>query len=155
MNLVTKEELSALLTAEDLGAVSATGTPGIVMPNGSGDALDLVVGWALNERKLNSELDASLEDPRTWGAEDFLGAMYTRDRLQRVVERLPISVRMKISALIKVYDDEFAAFTELDTGGLLRRAADHAVEGRGWWWQRVPVRGPSREELDSWRTDRA
>jgi ribonuclease HI len=95
--------------------------------------LDLVDSWAGQVGRFVKE--ASVSGPATgshhWGADDWIGALYIRDHLERVLENLGIGGTL---ATVEVTDELFRRFTVTDVSGALR----------------VPATGPVADELATW-----
>jgi hypothetical protein len=111
-------------------------------------AAGIVVGWAAHVSRLSAEHDlAPGEDRDAWNAHDYIAAMLIRGRVQRALDLLDVELRAAVTPVVTRFDDLLSSFTEPDEARLLRRfAADDADEQ--WWWQRIPVSGPVRAELE-------
>lgn len=112
-------------------------------------AADLVVGWASHVTRLVGERDLRLAEQRdVWNAHDYVAALIIRGLVRRALEQLDAGLRERTERAVARFDDELRSFTEPDERGLLRRfAADDA--GEDWWWGRIPVSGPVRDDLDT------
>lgn len=109
--------------------------------------LDLIAAWSNQVTRIRSELYKHLSDACTWGGEDLIGALYMRDFVEESLVGLPESARGAAEAAVAFADARFLAFTEDDLSGDVLDFADENEIHRGWWWHRVPVRGPVREDL--------
>jgi hypothetical protein len=105
---------------------------------GDPEFLEQLEGWAGRVLRIYRESTGPLSDG-TWGAYDLVGACHNRDRAEtHLVGR---------SHALEAVDEFFRSFTEevgstwVDSLGLPEE------KGEGWWWSRVPNRGPVRDEL--------
>jgi hypothetical protein len=110
----------------------------------SGDRVDPAFlqeleGWAARVLRLHRESTDGPVPENAWGPYDLVGACHNRDRVA--------SFDVGRSFSLEAADELFRSFTEevgstwVDSIGL----ADE--KGAGWWWKRVPSRGPVRDEL--------
>lgn len=120
---------------------------GIVAETPSGRAiylLDLVDSWARQMALIAAEAGAPLGSmPDTRTADDFVGALYTRSRLEKALAMVDGEVSL---GSVMAADELFRRFTVFDGTETLRRVYDDAPL-QPWWWQRVPTSGPIYEEL--------
>jgi hypothetical protein len=116
-------------------------------PQRSLSVIELATAWALHVRKIGADRTMSPDDPRTWGPHDLVAALYIRDFLADCVSRLPAELRVKASAAIRPYDEMFQALTQPDSDRLVARVAESSLEGKPWWWHRIPDSGPMLDEL--------
>ncbi|WP_159401263.1 hypothetical protein [Streptomyces sp. NRRL B-24484] len=77
---------------------------------------------------------------------DLIAALIIRDFVQDGTGALDAALRSRFEVLLSESDNLFTSFTEPDE--LLRVEGIDACGGqeRGWWWQRIPVSSPAREE---------
>ena len=110
--------------------------------------IDLIDSWSGHVLRLLRELDLAWEDPANdvWGVFDLAGAYYVRDRIDSILARThatrPHGVELA-DCLLLTFTLETPFEWQSHTGQL---------PGVGWWWQRIPSRGPVRQEIDSWGT---
>jgi ribonuclease HI len=111
--------------------------------------LDLVDSWASHVCRFVKEASVSglVTGSRHWGADDWIGALYIRDHLERVLERLGIGGTL---ATVEVTDELFRRFTVTDVSGALRLSGIDDLPHEPWWWLRVPTTGPVAYELATW-----
>lgn len=109
----------------------------------------LVRDWHMEVARI---IDAqSRTDAGAWNADDFVGALHARDRIERGILDKPADVRDAVSLETRVVDTAFEAVTVEDGTSIVLRFGGLPGEARNWWWHRLPARGSIREELDSWR----
>lgn len=96
-------------------------------------------GWAGRVVRLRREAEESADSSDFWGPYDLAGACHNRDRVEARNEGR--------SRTLEAVDELYRTFTEdvgaawVDVIGIGEEKSDH------WWWQRVPKRGPLRDEL--------
>ena len=95
-----------------------------------------------------AELDSAPDNRDVWGAHDYIGALHLRDALDRGLGLLSGTERDDAARRIGNADRELEAQTEPDQDGLIHGLVSNVEGGDGWWWQRIPVRGPVRDEFD-------
>lgn len=104
----------------------------------------LIDGWAAEVLKLQSEtLSPTHLSPRAdrWTVDDLFGSYRARDRLARFTESAQLLVVRSIDSLLMTFTEDLGR-SWLSLTGL------EDESGNGWWWCRVPVRGPIREEIN-------
>ena len=112
--------------------------------------LNLVASWGYGVRTVVAQLDRSLDerDPTVLAAHDLVGVLFTRDRVERTAALVPEELDDRVRDVLEVFDAEYHAITVDDTSAEVTRVGDVRRFRAGWWWHRVPVRGPVRQELD-------
>ena len=73
-----------------------------------------------------------------------------RDYVEDALERLRPELADKMRQYVAKTDDLFKSFTAEDSGERMGRIAGVELEGRGWWWFRVPTSGPIVQDLARW-----
>lgn len=96
-------------------------------------------GWAGRVLRLRRELEESIASHQVWGPYDLVGACHNRDRLE--------VMGVRRSRSLEAVDELFRSFTEEVGTGWVDAIGLADQTGNEWWWQRVPSRGPVREEL--------
>jgi hypothetical protein len=139
--------ISDELSADERAQLEAT-----VVPLGFGrtrTAADLVVGWAAHVTRLHAEhgLMPAREDD-VWTAQDYVAALIIRDLTERALGQLEPGLRERAGAVVARFDELLRSFTEHDERGLVRRLAGGDASPQ-WWWDRLPVSGPVRADLDA------
>lgn len=86
-------------------------------------------------------------DMSVWGAYDLIAAYIIRDFLDSALEKLPVDERTKMKALLAEVDGKFIRETENDGNGRAARLDERNLARCGWWWARIPIRGPVRDDL--------
>lgn len=84
---------------------------------------------------------------RSGGAHDYIAPLIPRDRLAEAISRVDPLRKDQIELVVTEIDQLFIDFTERDNDGCIERADGRQDPSRGWWWRRVPARGPVRAEL--------
>jgi len=111
--------------------------------------LTLISWWASEVLRFQSELDWDWEDPErtVWNSHDLVGAYYLRNAIEIGLDTLETSMGNRKVALLAAIDELFITFTVEDADSLLRLAERNSDAELGWWWRRIPVRGPVPQEL--------
>jgi hypothetical protein len=110
-----------------------------------------VIGWRAHIAKIDADLDKPPDDRSVWGAHDLVAAVILRDIVAETARLVDPALLTRIEPAIAEVDEWFRRITEPDDDGCVERADGRRVEGRDWWWHRIPTRGPIREELrDDW-----
>ncbi|WHM36620.1 hypothetical protein [Streptomyces sp. BPTC-684] len=137
--------ISGRLHPDDLRAlegviVHLSGQRSITLPQ-------LLASWKHHVEKLEADLSLPSSDRSVWGAHDLVAALVLRDFIQDGLGALDVALRSKFEILLSEIDSLFISFTEPDD--LLRVEKVDARPGseREWWWKRIPVTGPAREEV--------
>ncbi len=110
---------------------------------------EAILAWSQHVKRL-------VEDSRgyarrdSWGAHDFVAALFLRDLVASMVGTASGGQRDEMSARVRVADAEFLSFTEMDDTRMVQRFADETIEHREWWWNGRPSAGSIRLELDRW-----
>ncbi|MGC5033949.1 hypothetical protein [Micromonospora sp. DT229] len=118
-----------------------------VSPNISLGAMDLLRAWWEHLSKFTADLSVPPGDRSIWGAHDYIAALILRDRLAAAISRVDPTRRYRIESVVAEIDQLFMDFTEPDNDGCIERVDGRQDSSRGWWWKRVPARGPVRAEL--------
>jgi BMFP domain-containing protein YqiC len=92
-------------------------------------------------------------DPKIWGAYDLVGTLFNRDKVEAMLARLPEALADKVRGVVDEFDEEYRAITVDDDRGEIVEIGDVSRDRDGWWWHRIPDRGPVREELDRLTVD--
>lgn len=111
------------------------------------DAIDLSLAWADSVQKIDLDRALPSSDRSVWTEHDLAGSLFLRDHLQRALEQLPPSVRARMERFVGEADERFRSSTVDDPGERIATVADVEVNGRPWWWFRVPDGGPIAEDL--------
>lgn len=118
-----------------------------VTPEKSLSVIELAAAWAAHVHKIGADRTMPPDDPRTWGPYDLVAALHIRDFIACCVHRLPPELRDKVIAAILPYDQMFREMTQSDDSQLVARIEEESVEGKPWWWHRIPDSGPLLDEL--------
>ncbi len=110
----------------------------------------LVVGWQRHIARLAEEMPGPVRE-ETWGAHDYFAALSLRDHIETGRDGLSRRRDHLVAASVATTDELLRAITEEDRRGLVIRYGEPepSLSSR-WWWQRLPMGGLVREELDSW-----
>jgi hypothetical protein len=113
--------------------------------------LNVIASWGWKVRVFAGQLDRSLTepDPKIWGADDLAGALFNRDRVETMLAQVPEVLSGRVRAAVDEFDVEYRAFTVDDNRDEITRVAHVGRDREGWWWHRIPDRGPVREELNT------
>lgn len=117
-------------------------------PDRSISLADLAVGWSQHVLRIAAEATAA-ESSSAWGAHDYIAALSLRDLYERGSADVRTGPEIAVQR-VRASDQLLSSVTELDTAGLVRRFADHRGPTR-WWWDRIPISGVIRLELEGWR----
>lgn len=111
--------------------------------------LVLINDWSARVLKFQADLDVNWDDPGPgiWGGDDLVGAYFLRDAIESGLDSLEeVGEGRNVAPLIAV-DDLFRTFTEDDGDEKLLVLDRTLTVGSGWWWHRLPVRGPIVQQL--------
>ncbi|MEU4239330.1 hypothetical protein [Actinoplanes sp. NPDC026619] len=142
---VLPPELSAQLGEAEIMAIEAH--PVRLSDATSVDAIDLAIGWAARVEKFDADRALPWSDRTVWNEHDLAGALFARDFLQTALDGLPVSARDRLAGWIAVADERFRSYTVDDPDQKMAKIADVDLNGRPWWWRRVPVDGPIVQDL--------
>jgi hypothetical protein len=126
----------------------------IEYPGGRSVALlGVVDSWASQVlRMFRESLDPPGPADDAWGADDLVGALLARDRIEGAIVGVGDD-SVKPLPTLAVADELFRVFTVADDDGLMSEVQS-ATPGEQWWWKRVPVTGPIAQDLNRWRENR-
>jgi hypothetical protein len=129
-----------------LEAITLTGSP-----ESSFHLLSSLATWGWKVRVFAGQLERSAmePDPKVWGADDLAGTLFDRDRVENMLARVPEALAERVRGVVDEFDAEYRAFTVDDAQDEITRVGRVSHERNGWWWHRIPDRGPVREELDT------
>lgn len=116
-------------------------------PSRSIGVADAAHAWWKHVSKFEADLTASPDDRSIWGAHDFVAALVIRDAVDEGISRLESDLVRIIKPAISDADQRFLDFTEVDADGSIEKIEGRSAQGRGWWWARIPKRGPIRDEI--------
>ena len=121
----------------------------IQFPSGRSASLRSVVdSWTQHVTRLYAERHNDLaRNPSSWGAHDYLAALYIRDRVAIGLAQAPLEVANIAQARVTSADRLFLSYAEPDTTDILSRFERVEHDDSAWWWKRIPATGPAREEL--------
>lgn len=107
------------------------------------DLLSMLDAWANEVLVLRADALADGDDPSREfrRLDDLFGSYKARDRLARVAGSDELLVVRAIDELLKSFTEDLGR-AWLDLTGMAGRA------GAGWWWNRLPIAGPAREDYD-------
>ncbi len=118
-----------------------------VSPRASLGVMDLLRAWWEHLSKFEADLSLPSGDRSIWGAHDYIAALILRDHLAAAISRIDPIRKSQIESVVAEIDQLFIEFTERDDDGCIERADGRQDPGRGWWWKRIPGRGPVRAEF--------
>ena len=109
---------------------------------------ELLYSWSKHVQRFEDELDKTLDDETVWIEYDWQAAQYLRDTLANVLEGVPDRLRQMAEPTLRTVDEQFERISRVDEAGLQKWMydADDRI-GHGWWWQRLPLRGPVVDAL--------
>jgi hypothetical protein len=111
------------------------------------DLANLLQAWKAHVEKLESDLSLPDADRSVWGAHDFIAALYLRDFVEAGIPDIPEGSSQSVERVIAESDERFRSYTEIDELGWVEHVDGRPDPSRGWWWRRIPIRGPTRKEL--------
>jgi predicted TIM-barrel fold metal-dependent hydrolase len=114
------------------------------------DALQFAAGWAARVAKLDADRSLDWTDHTVWNEHDLAGSLHQRDFLQRALDELPAPLRERLAAWVSRADDRFRAYTVEDPDRKMAKIAEIDLDGRPWWWRRVPADGPIVRDLQNY-----
>ena len=127
---------------EDVARVTLSFGPG------ESTLAELINGWSAQVLKFYRDLDSSWRDPdpTIWGGDDLMGTYHLRDAIESGLDLLEAAVGTRKVATLTATDELLRTFTVEDTDSM--KLFDSTIELRsGWWWRRVPARGPVVQQL--------
>lgn len=86
-------------------------------------------------------------DMSAWGAYDLVAAYIIRDFLEFALDKLPVDERGMMKAALAEIDEKFIRETESDGSGRAARLDERNLARCDWWWSRIPIMGPVRDDL--------
>ncbi len=108
----------------------------------------LILSWARHLGRIHAELDLDVDAPGAWVEWDLLQAILFRDWIERHLrEDLDEAARPSIQRVVHHVDEWYVSWTEVDAGVMARVDGGDHSDHSGWWWNRIPPRGPIHEEL--------
>jgi hypothetical protein len=110
------------------------------------DLADLLCGWVGHVEKIENDLSLPSLDRSVWGAHDLIAAYAIREFLQTGLGELSIGIRARVELVVSVSDERLRSYTEPDLNSCIEKMTGRVDENRGWWWRRIPIGGPIREE---------
>ncbi len=114
---------------------------------------ELLDAWSAHVRRLDDEQSLSEDEKSVWGAYDYYAALLIRSEIHSVMAQLSADVAEAVNAEVATSDDRFRSSTEADDEGVLRNLIQ-LVFGKhppddGWWWFRLPITGPARDDIEA------
>lgn len=70
------------------------------------------------------------------GVDDYTYELSHRDDLERLLQEVPLELRMKLDRIVAPLDERFRQLTRPDEDNHLRHYFRH---GPNWWWLRLPI----------------
>lgn len=136
-----------------LSVITSSELASVLVPIGEREisGLDLVDSWAYEVLRLYRESFGS-ETRESWIPDDFVAALYTRDRLETVLRGL--GDERELPSVLAV-DELFRSFTVADPARVLNEWDSDELPSEPWWWQRIPKQGPIAKELSKFAAGRA
>lgn len=113
----------------------------------------LIDSWASHVERIRRE-SIKPDSLTSWGGHDYVAALHIRNMIEASWDRLPESVRARARADVDVTDESLREFTELCETNVISQFAGEPARS-DWWWSRVPLTGPVREEIDHWFANKA
>jgi hypothetical protein len=138
-------QLASVFDAAEIAEIKAR--PFRMAPERTTDVLELAAGWAGRVEKFDRDRSLPWTDRTVWTEHDLAGALFVRDFLEECLGRLPEPIRRKLARFVEEADDRFRGYTVDDPAGRMGTVAGVDLNGRAWWWRRVPVDGPIVRDL--------
>lgn len=132
---------------EDVRRITVDFGPGQV------SLLELVNDWSARVLKFQADLDYDWgdPDPGIWGGDDLVRAYHLRDEIESGLDLLEAATGRRICAPLSATDQLLQSFTLDDADCHLAVLDRTLVTGEGWWWRRIPARGPVVQHVDGIR----
>jgi hypothetical protein len=137
--------LRQLLDETEVARLNETVVP--LSPDRSLGLADAVRAWWEHVSKVETDLTAGPADRSVWGAHDLVAALVIRDLVAEGLSRLGPEMSTRVEPVVADVDRRFVEVTEEDPERSIERVDGRSAEGRGWWWGRIPERGPIHDEL--------
>ena len=116
-------------------------------PEASLRLIDLLRAWWEHLAKYEADLLLPPDDHSIWGAHDYIAGLIIRDHLGKAISHVDPMLLGKIESAVAEVDQRLTDFTVRDEDGCTERVDGRVDSSRGWWWKRIPIRGPIRDEL--------
>ena len=100
-------------------------------------------GWASRVLKLRSDAAASVRSGQEWGLDDLVGCYYIRQAIENGLASDP---DLEAPSSLEAIDALLLTFTSRENIATLRKQ-DPMIPDT-WWWERIPINGPIREQFD-------
>lgn len=110
------------------------------------DLADLLCGWAGHVEKIERDMPLPSSDRSVWGAHDLIAAYAIREFLQSGLGELDGDFRARVELVVSASDEKLRSFTEPDLNSCIEKMTGRVDANRGWWWRKIPIGGPVREE---------
>ncbi|HEX4056806.1 MAG TPA: hypothetical protein VHX87_00650 [Galbitalea sp.] len=104
---------------------------------------ELVEGWASRVLKVRADMNERDSSGSAWGIDDLVGSYYLRQALQ---DGIAASPGVAVPRTLEAIDRLLESFTRDESLTPIRKI-DAGIPD-GWWWHRIPTRGPVRDEFD-------
>ncbi|HEX7659607.1 MAG TPA: hypothetical protein VF444_09015 [Pseudonocardiaceae bacterium] len=116
------------------------------------DALGHARAWEIHVEKIDNDRALPWGDHSVWTEHDLAAAMFIRDFVEDDLRQLRPGLAEKVRRYVTRTDERFKSFTVEDSGQRMGQIAGvrmtgRGMEGRGWWWFRVPTSGPIVRDL--------
>ncbi|MFF2624830.1 hypothetical protein ACFVUN_03545 [Kitasatospora griseola] len=107
----------------------------------------LLDSWKDHVGKLEADLSLTSSNRSAWGAYDLVAALVLRDFIHEKLGTLDATLRSRVEPLLSEIDIRFKSFTEPDDQLRVEMLDARPGSEREWWWKRIPVTGPAREDV--------
>jgi len=111
------------------------------------DLASVLASWAVHVQRFEDELDKTLDDHTVWIEYDWQAAQYVRDGVAFALDGAPERLRLIAQPTLAAIDAQFERISQVDEAGLRKRMFNPDDTSDGWWWGRLPVRGPVVDAL--------
>jgi hypothetical protein len=114
----------------------------------------LFQGYIAHVRRVVTTLEQPADSPGAWGGYDLIATFDIRDRVERCLAMIDEPLRERAARWIGLADDELRQRTVPDRVGIVKRYEHREGIDDGWWWSRIPARGPIYQDLRAWAGER-
>lgn len=119
------------------------------LPHGKTKTLaELVAGWKVHVIRLRDDSRPSAAiTPFAWGAHDYVAALNLRSLVSQGIAQASSEVQDRARSIVASSDEILISYTEPDVNEVVERFAGERHPEHEWWWGRIPVVGPIRDEF--------
>lgn len=108
----------------------------------------LLEAWRLHVTRLEEELNLSDSVRTVWGVFDLVAALSLRSFIAQGMRDPRFNHSEGLIRALRDVDSCLVSFTEIDQSETMRRLDGRLRPSDEWWWNRIPLAGPIRREIE-------